>query len=73
VALRELVGRVGRLLDAEELVDFGAIEPPPTDLPFVVADAGQLRGLGWAPRLDHDQGIADTVAWWRERVKSRTA
>lgn len=68
VALRELVGRVGRLLDAEDLIDFGAIEPPPTDLPFVVADTGQLEGLGWKPRLDHDQGIADTVAWWRERV-----
>ena len=68
VTLRELVRRVGRLLDAEELIEFGAIEPPPTDLPFVVADTGLLEGLGWAPRFDHDQGIADTVAWWRERI-----
>ena len=68
VALRDLVGRVGRLLDAEELIEFGAIEPPPTDLPFVVADTGQLTGLGWTPRIDHDQGIADTIAWWRERI-----
>ncbi len=68
VTLKALVRRVGRLLDAEDLIDFGAIEPPPTDLPFVVADTGQLESLGWTPRLDHDQGVADTVAWWRARV-----
>ena len=68
VSLKDLVGRVGRLLGAEDLIDFGAIEPPPTDLPFVVADTGQLQGLGWTPRLDHDEGIADTVAWWRKRI-----
>jgi len=69
VTLKELVGRVGRLLEAEHLIDFGAIEPPPSDLPFVVADAGQLENLGWARRFDHDEGIADTVGWWRERIR----
>lgn len=69
VSLRTLVGRVGKQLGAEELIEFGAIEPPPTDLPFVVADTSRLQGLGWTPQFDHDQGIADTVAWWQAHTK----
>jgi dTDP-glucose 4,6-dehydratase len=29
-------------------------------------DTTKLQSLGWAPRVPFDQGLADTVAWYRE-------
>jgi GDP-4-dehydro-6-deoxy-D-mannose reductase len=34
-------------------------------------DAGRLHGAtGWAPQIGLERTLADTVAWWRERVRS---
>jgi len=30
-------------------------------------DATRLRRLGWAPRRRFEEGLADTVAWYREQ------
>ena len=30
-------------------------------------DTTKLRGLGWAPAVPFERGIADTVAWYRDR------
>jgi dTDP-glucose 4,6-dehydratase len=30
-------------------------------------DTARLRALGWAPRREFDQALAETVAWYRER------
>ncbi len=29
-------------------------------------DTTKLRALGWSPRVDFEQGLADTVTWYRE-------
>jgi len=29
-------------------------------------DTTKLRGLGWAPRADFDEGLRETVAWYRD-------
>jgi dTDP-glucose 4,6-dehydratase len=29
-------------------------------------DTGKLRALGWEPRVSFDEGLADTVRWYRE-------
>ncbi len=29
-------------------------------------DTAKLRGLGWAPKVAFEQGLADTVAWYRQ-------
>jgi dTDP-glucose 4,6-dehydratase len=29
-------------------------------------DDGKLRSLGWAPAYALDEGLADTVAWYRD-------
>ena len=30
-------------------------------------DTAKLRGMGWAPKVDFDEGLASTVEWYRER------
>jgi len=31
-------------------------------------DGGKLAALGWRPRMPFDEGLADTVAWYREHA-----
>ncbi|MBV9123532.1 MAG: GDP-mannose 4,6-dehydratase [Planctomycetes bacterium] len=41
----------------------------PNDTPAVRGDAAKLRReTGWAPRFPLDQTLADTLAYWRQRV-----
>ena len=30
-------------------------------------DTAKIRALGWAPQLDLEAGIEETVAWYRDR------
>lgn len=69
VTIRSLVGQIARRLEAEDRVDFGAIESAPSDPPAVIANAQKLREqVGWAPRWTLDEGLASTIRWWQERI-----
>lgn len=73
ISLREMVLRVGALLDRTNLIQFGAIPAAPTDTPLVVADITRLRDeLGWRPRWSLDDGLEQTIAWWRSRMPAAT-
>ena len=53
-----------------------AVDPAllrPVDVPILVGDAGRLRALGWAPRLDIRDTVRDTLDYWRERVAKEQA
>lgn len=56
VAIREIAGILGELLDKPDLVT-DAPEPANDDYPFVVADPTTLRSLGWSPRTDLRAGL----------------
>ena len=69
IALREIVLRIGTLLDRSDLIQLGAIPAAATDTPLVVADVTRLRDeVGWRPRWSLDEGLEQTIAWWRSRV-----
>jgi nucleoside-diphosphate-sugar epimerase len=54
-----------------DLLDVGALPARPDDPDELVADVGRLRDeLGWRPTRDLAEGLAETVAWWRERSGS---
>ncbi len=45
-----------------------------TDVPVVRGDAGKLRReTGWAPRIPFEQTLADTLAFWRQRLREDAA
>ncbi|MEM8932680.1 MAG: NAD(P)-dependent oxidoreductase [Acidobacteriota bacterium] len=69
IALGELVGRAADHLDRRDLLRLGGQPSGEHPSPVVVADIGRATDeLGWRPRIDLDDGIADTVAWWRGRA-----
>jgi nucleoside-diphosphate-sugar epimerase len=65
LALRDLLLRLQDRAEAADLIEFGAL--PPRDEPArIVADSGRLREhLGWRPGRSLDQGLDETLAWWR--------
>ena len=66
--LRTLIEAVGAAAGRPELLDVGALAPRPGDPDELVADVARLRGeVGFVPATGLDEGIAGTVAWWRER------
>ncbi len=65
IRIRDLVGELVALTGGGERLVWGDPDPDP----FVVADVGRLRDeLGWRPRIGRDEGLARTLAWWRERL-----
>ncbi len=68
IALKDIVLRIGDLIGRPELIQLGAIPAAPTDTPLVVADTTRLvSALGWTPRTSLDDGLRETIAWWRAR------
>lgn len=68
ITLKKLISQVADQMNAHHLLNFGAIPPPPTDLPFVVADVKELQTMGWKQTYTVEQGIAHTIEWWKNNL-----
>ncbi len=67
ISIRELVERIAMLLGATDQVEFGAITAPVDDPPLLAADTRKLNSiLNWRPQLALDDGLAQTIEWWRD-------
>ena len=63
--LEEIAAQIGR----PELLRLGARSAPASEPPLLVPTVERLRNeLGWAPRFNLHDGLADTIAWWREAL-----
>jgi nucleoside-diphosphate-sugar epimerase len=66
--LREVIEAIGREAGRPELLDIGALPSPAGDPAELVADVTRLRDeVGFRPRIQLAEGLADTVAWWRDQ------
>jgi len=75
VSLAELVDRIGRQIGRPELLRLGARPAPPQEPSLLVPEIHRLRDEAqWRPRLTLNEGLSDTIAWWRSRLalKPRT-
>jgi dTDP-glucose 4,6-dehydratase len=71
VAVREVVRTIAARLGVRfEDVTTAADERPGQDSAYVIDSTRARRELGWAPRIDISQGLAEVVAWvdeyWNE-------
>jgi nucleoside-diphosphate-sugar epimerase len=66
VPVSDVVQRLATLAGRPDLVELGAIEAPRDEPPLLVADVGRLRDeVGWRPARSLDDGLRETVEWWR--------
>jgi nucleoside-diphosphate-sugar epimerase len=68
IRLREVIEYLARQLDAEHLLQFGAIPVAANDPPLLIADNQRLLATGWQPRFDLHSGLDNALAWWRGQI-----
>lgn len=69
VRLRDLATLIARHTGSPELLDIGAMPQREDDPSAIVAVVDRLRGeLEWQPRIALEDGVRETVAWWRARM-----
>lgn len=66
IELRAVINLIADKLDGHHLVDFGALPAAPSEPPLLVADVTRLnREVGWLPSFTLEEGLAQTIDWWR--------
>ena len=73
VTIGELVEEIRRSIGTGKPVREEAtrLRPPESEVRALCADASRLMQVtSWRPRTDLKDGLARTVAWWRERLAS---
>jgi len=69
VPIRVVVRTLAELIGRPELVRFGARLAPRDEPARLAASVAVLRNsVGFTPRFGLAEGLADTVAWWRDRA-----
>jgi nucleoside-diphosphate-sugar epimerase len=69
VAVREVVRLIEQATGARGRVRFGAVPTRPGDPDVIAGDAQRLRDeVGFTPGFGLEQGLAETVAWWRANM-----
>jgi GDP-4-dehydro-6-deoxy-D-mannose reductase len=69
--MRDLLERLRDLASVDIVIETDPARLRPNDVPVVEGDATRLRAeLGWAPRIDLDQTLRDTLDWWRAEVRA---
>ena len=67
--LREVVEQIGRIIGRPDLIKLGVRPTAPGEPECMIAETENLNGrLGFRPRYSLKEGLAATVAWWRERL-----
>jgi dTDP-glucose 4,6-dehydratase len=61
----ELTHRILQLLDRPDSLIERVADRPGHDARYCV-DSAKIRQLGWTPRISFEEGLRDTVAWYRE-------
>jgi len=53
---------------------FGALPDRQGDPAMLTADVTRLRdGVGWSPAYSLEQGLAETIAWWKQNREENDA
>jgi nucleoside-diphosphate-sugar epimerase len=69
IELRSIVTRIGELMGRPELIALGAIPARKNDHLVVFGNNHRLRAeVGWQPQVSLDDGLRDTIAWWRREL-----
>ena len=66
VSIAELAGLVGRTVGFAGRLHFDTSKPDGT--PRKLLDTSRLSGAGWRPSISLEQGVRDTVAWYRQHL-----
>jgi UDP-glucuronate decarboxylase len=68
VTTREIALKMGEALNRVDLLKLGALPYAATEPLYLLADNTKLRkGTGWKPRYSLEEGLRQTIEWWKSR------
>jgi nucleoside-diphosphate-sugar epimerase len=71
VTVREIVTRIGEIMNCPDLIALGALPYGASDPMFICADNRRLKEkTDWVPRYDMERGLRHTIEWWRRQSLS---
>lgn len=74
IALQDVIYKIADKLGRRDLVQLGAIESTSNDPQLLVADTNRLNNeVGWKPRRPLDEGIDETIIWWKQQFEDITS
>jgi nucleoside-diphosphate-sugar epimerase len=66
IVLKDLALRIGEHLGRPDLVQLGRLAAPIGEPRALLADVSRLASeLSWSPRFSLDEGLCETIDWWR--------
>jgi UDP-glucose 4-epimerase len=72
--VRDVVRYIGRAVDAEHLIDLGALPRQAGEPDVLVADVKRLATeVKWSPRYSLEAGLDDSISWWVRQHGARPA
>lgn len=70
VTVRDVVTRIGRMVERPELIMLGALPYGSFDPMFICANNQRLcQNTKWQPHFDLESGLRQSISWWRERME----
>jgi nucleoside-diphosphate-sugar epimerase len=67
VSIRDMMILIAKIATGRvDLIDFGQMSRRSWDPPMICGDNRRLRETGWSPRFTLEQGLRETVQWWKE-------
>ena len=63
INLKEAVVEISKNLDAQNLLEFGAVEYRPDQVMKLKPLCEKLTQVGWKPQISFQNGISQTIAW----------
>jgi GDP-L-fucose synthase len=64
LSIKELAQKIARAAEFTGNIEWDATKPDGT--PRKVLDVSRIKALGWKPTITLDEGIASTIAWYKE-------
>lgn len=68
ISVKQVIENIAELLQGHEYIQFGVL-PPQNEPDQLVAVTRRLQDeLHWVPSISLEQGLRDSIEWWKERV-----
>ncbi|HZR04041.1 MAG TPA: NAD(P)-dependent oxidoreductase [Burkholderiales bacterium] len=67
VAVKQLVNTIGDLVGRPELIELGTLPTREFEPAEVTADVGALTSLGFTPKYDLQNGLLESIDYWKRR------
>jgi nucleoside-diphosphate-sugar epimerase len=72
ITIADLVRQVAQIAERPDLIRLGAVQNRVGEPRFICGDNSRLKdATGWTPRHNLAEGLASTVAWWKEKAPSQ--